>query len=81
MPVAKSVPPLAASYQSIFAPALAVAVSVDVPLPQMAEPFDEDKTVGLVLFIAATGYFAGSKPKSQVPHQLPCTPVVPRPMN
>ena len=61
-PVAKAVPPVDASYQSIFAPALAVAVSVVVPPPQMSDPFVVEETVGVSLFVTVTGYCAGFKP-------------------
>ena len=52
VPVAKAVPPVEAAYQSIFAPELALAVSVVVPVVQIVEPFDDDATVGNGFIVA-----------------------------
>ena len=49
MPLANGVPPVNAAYQEIV-PALAVALSVTAPLPQL-EPGVVDATVGLVFTV------------------------------
>jgi hypothetical protein len=51
LPVSKAAPPVEAAYQSIFAPALAVAERLVVPVAQMSDPSTEDATVGLELIV------------------------------
>jgi hypothetical protein len=53
VPLANTLPPVAAPYQSITAPEEAVALSVTAPLPQREAPEDE-ATVGNAFTVAVT---------------------------
>ena len=65
-PETNAVPPVALAYQSIFAPALALAIRFVVPLIQIF-PFIDDVTVGKGFTVAVTTVFIScSRPATKL---------------